>query len=116
MKTGNRFSRINGYQVMWIFVFFDLPTHTKMDRKKYTEFRKDLIGDGYTMMQFSIYTRHCPSRENADVHIKRLEAMTPKRGHLSILQITDKQYGSIINTIGRAFKPLKKAPGQLELF
>ena len=65
--------RFSEYQIMWIFVFFDLPTETKRDRKVYADFRKNLLRDGFTMFQFSIYLRHCPSRENADVHIKRVK-------------------------------------------
>jgi CRISPR-associated protein Cas2 len=101
---------------VWIFVLFDLPTQSKAERKKYAKFRKELQGDGFTMMQYSVYTRHCPSRENAHVHISRIKKMTPKDGHVSILEITDKQYSRIINMIGRTFEPMKKSPGQLELF
>ena len=46
--------RFSEYQIMWIFVFFDLPTETKSERKKYAEFRKQLMRDGFTMFQFSI--------------------------------------------------------------
>ena len=59
---------------MWVLVFFDLPTETKRDKKAYTLFRKNLIQDGFTMFQFSIYIRHCASQENADVHINEIEA------------------------------------------
>ena len=116
MTAKSRYSRINAYHVMWIFVFFDLPTNTQSLRKKYAKFRKELMGDGFNMLQFSVYTRHCPSRENADVHINRIQSMTPKQGHVSIMIITDKQYSGIINILGAAFTPMKKAPGQLELF
>ena len=57
--------RFSEYQIMWIFVFFDLPTETKRERKIYADFRKQLLRDGFNMFQFSIYLRHCPSRENA---------------------------------------------------
>ena len=30
--------RFSEYQIMWIFVFFDLPTETKKERKRYAEF------------------------------------------------------------------------------
>lgn len=116
MVGKNRSKRLNAYQVVWLLVMFDLPTLTAAERKKYAKFRKDLQGDGFTMLQYSIYTRHCPSRENAQVHIRRIKRITPMEGHVSILEITDKQYGNIINLIGRSFQPLKKAPGQLELF
>lgn len=42
-------SRFSEYRVMWILVFFDLPTQTKRDRKIYHDFRENLIRDGFTM-------------------------------------------------------------------
>lgn len=87
--------RFSEYRIMWIFVFFDLPTETKRERKIYADFRKSLIRDGFTMFQFSIYLRHCPSRENADVHIKRIKKILPKEGYVGILTITDKQFGQM---------------------
>ena len=66
------FNRINAYHVMWLFVFFDLPVLTKLQRKQATQFRKALEKDGFSMMQFSVYVRHCPSKENMEVHVKRV--------------------------------------------
>jgi CRISPR-associated protein Cas2 len=80
---------------MWVMVFFDLPTSTKKDRKQASLFRKRLMQDGFSMFQFSIYMRHCPSRENASVHVKRVKSFLPPDGHVGILQITDKQFGNI---------------------
>ena len=40
--------RISEYRVMWIMVFFDLPTETKKERKAHTQFRKNLQKDGFT--------------------------------------------------------------------
>lgn len=109
-------SVFNAYRIMWIFVFFDLPTNTKKERKAASGFRKDLLQDGFVMMQFSVYVRHCPSRENAKVHIKRIKSMIPHKGNVSILTVTDKQYGAIINYIGMKPSPVEHAPVQLELF
>ena len=108
--------RFSEYQIMWIFVFFDLPTETKSDRKKYAEFRKLLLRDGFTMFQFSIYLRHCPSRENADVHIKRVKKWLPQEGYVGILLVTDKQFGQM--ELFRGCQRIKKElpPQQLELF
>jgi CRISPR-associated protein Cas2 len=83
----------NQYRVMWVLVFFDLPTETKKQRKAAQKFRKELLDDGFTMFQFSIYLRHCPSRENAEVHITRVKNKLPEQGHVGILKITDKQFG-----------------------
>jgi len=86
---------LNQYRIMWVMVFFDLPTTTKKDRQQASLFRKRLIQDGFAMFQYSIYMRHCPSRENAEVHIKRTKSYLPPNGHVVIMQITDKQFGMI---------------------
>lgn len=107
---------LSEYRVMWIMVFFDLPTETPKDKKAYTAFRKQLQGDGFTMFQFSIYVRHCASRENMEVHINRVKSFLPQHGKVGILTITDKQFGTMLLYQGK--KPQEqKAPGQqLELF
>jgi len=87
------FERFNAYRIMWILVFFDLPTETKKDRKNYTIFRKKILANGFAMFQFSMYIRHCSSRENSDVHIKRVKEMLPPKGHVGIMCVTDKQFG-----------------------
>ncbi|MBO5974872.1 MAG: CRISPR-associated endonuclease Cas2 [Paludibacteraceae bacterium] len=108
--------RFSEYQIMWIFVFFDLPTETKNERKKYAEFRKKLLRDGFTMFQFSIYLRHCPSRENANVHIKRVKKWLPSDGNVGILTITDKQFGQMELFRGCQHVEKELEPQQLELF
>lgn len=109
-------NRLNAYHIMWLFVFFDLPVTLKMDRKAASRFRKDLLKDGFSMMQFSVYNRHCASKESASVHVKRVKGLMPKRGQVSILQVTDKQYGNIMNYWGKKSDPLPEGPKQLELF
>ncbi|HLW40235.1 MAG TPA: CRISPR-associated endonuclease Cas2 [Brumimicrobium sp.] len=108
--------RFNAYRIMWVLVFFDLPTETKRDRKAATRFRKQLINDGFTMFQFSIYLRHCPSRENADVHINRTKNNLPKHGKIGILCVTDKQFGNMEVFFGQKEADLPPPVQQLELF
>lgn len=108
--------RFSEYRIMWVLVFFDLPTETKNDRKAYADFRKKLVKDGFNMFQFSIYVRHCPSAENADVHINRVKKSLPEFGHVGILCITDKQFGSIELFYGRKSQPTEPPSQQLELF
>ena len=108
--------RLNEYRILWVLVFFDLPTETKKDRQIYSRFRKDIMKDGFAMFQFSIYQRHCNSRENADVHIKRVKKILPPKGHVGILCITDKQMGMIEIFYGREQKQVPNTPQQLELF
>lgn len=101
---------------MWILVFFDLPTETKEERKAYARFRKELLKDGFTMFQFSIYIRHCSSRENRNVHVKRVKKKLPKTGNVGILSITDKQFGMIEIFEGRKKAGGMQEPHQLEFF
>lgn len=108
--------RLSEYRIMWILVFFDLPTETKKDKKAYVDFRKNLQRDGFTMFQFSIYTRHCASMENAQVHIKRVKSFLPAFGQVGIMCITDKQFGNIELFYGRKTMSLNTPGQQLELF
>ncbi len=97
-------------------VFFDLPTETKKERKAHADFRKKLLNDGFNMFQFSIYLRHCASRENADVHIKRVKKNLPEKGHVGILCVTDKQFGQMELFYGKKTEALQAPSQQLELF
>ena len=108
--------RYNQYRIMWLFVFFFFLTGTKKDRQNYTKFRKNLEKDGFTMFQFSIYVRHCASRENAQVHINRTKKNLPPFGNVCILQLTDKQFGMIELFIGKKEIDKPDTPQQLELF
>ena len=106
----------NAYRIMWLMVLFDLPTETKKDKKAYTDFRKALLKDGFSMFQFSIYVRHCSSRENMKVHLRRVKAAMPEKGMVGIMAITDKQFSEIEIFDCRAERKAAPIPQQLELF
>lgn len=101
---------------MWILVFFDLPVETKKEKKIASDFRKELLRDGFTMFQFSIYLRHCASRENAEVHIRRVKSILPERGHVGVLHVTDKQFAQMEIYFGKKIIENPIVPQQLELF
>jgi CRISPR-associated protein Cas2 len=108
--------RFSEYRIMWVLVFFDLPTEAKKERKAASDFRNKLVKDGFTMFQFSIYLRHCASKENADVHIKRVKSFLPEQGYVGILCITDKQFGSMDLFYCKKEKEINTPYQQLELF
>lgn len=110
------FTRLNQYRSMWVLVFFDLPTETKKERKAAARFRKELLDDGFGMFQFSIYMRFCASRENAEVHNKRVKSRLPEHGKVGILTITDKQFGMMELFYGHKIVATEKPSQQLELF
>jgi len=107
---------ISGYRAVWVFAMFDLPTDTKRARKDYADFRKGLLQDGFTMLQYSVYVRHCASEENADVHYRRVRNFLPPDGEVRLITITDKQFGRMETFWGKMRKPAERTPRQLELF
>lgn len=109
-------NRLNAYRILWILVFFDLPTETKLERQIANRFRKNIIKDGFGMFQFSIYLRHCSSKENASVHINRVKRILPPKGNIGIMTITDKQFGMMELFYGKKEKLKPETPQQLELF
>ena len=107
---------LNGYKIVWLYIMFDLPVETKLQRKRATQFRKDLLNDGFAMHQFSVYIRHCASYGAADVHVERVRRMVPDEGAVSILKVTDKQFENTIHIVGKKSKPPPMTPMQLEFF
>ena len=107
---------ISGYRCMWVLTMFDLPVDTKKARKAYGLFRKQLLKDGFTQMQYSVYIRHCASEENAKVHVSRVRRFVPADGEVRIITITDKQFERMQVLWGKKRRKPEPPPPQLELF
>lgn len=105
-----------GYRSMWIIIMFDLPTDTEEARKVYRDFRKSLLNNGFIMLQFSVYGRHCSSEENAIVHEKRVKTFLPDDGEVRLLTITDKQFERMKVFYGKIRKATEKSPEQISFF
>ena len=80
------------YKMGWLVVYFDLPTTTKEERKNYTDFRKALLEDGYTMIQFSVYARACVTYDRVQTHARRLKAFLPPSGLVRCMFVTNIQW------------------------
>jgi len=104
------------YRAMWVLALFDLPVDTPAARKAAGDFRKHLKEDGFTMLQFSVYGRHCPSDENADVHVKRVVSFLPPDGEVRILKVTEKQFERMMVFLGKMRKPPEGPTQQLLIF
>lgn len=107
--------RLSEYRVMWIFVLFDLPTYTPLERKAAAGFRTELIKDGFTMYQYSVYIRHCPSAENAAVHMNHVKDLLPEAGEVVIMQVTDKQFKMIEHFSSHQPKTPPPAPKPVDM-
>ena len=62
------------YNIMRVICMFDLPVETEEEKRAYRIFRKNLMREGFIMIQYSVYVRTCPSRE----YVKRLEKRVQK--------------------------------------
>ena len=79
---------------------FDLPVETAEEKRIYRIFRKDLLKEGFTMMQYSVYVRTCPSREYANRLEKRIHKFAPEKGNIRLLVVTEKQYTDMKLIVG----------------
>ncbi|MFO7958142.1 MAG: CRISPR-associated endonuclease Cas2 [Candidatus Brocadiia bacterium] len=104
------------YRSVWVFAFFDLPVTTKKERRAYVAFRKQLLREGFIMLQWSVYARFCSSEEAAEPHRRRLRSMVPPGGRVRLLSVTDRQYGKMEVYHGRKAKEPEEPPDQVLLF
>ena len=104
------------YRMAWVLVLFDLPVGTPDERKAAANFRKDLVQDGYIMVQFSVYARPCGSADRVETQIRRLRPKIPARGEVRGLTISDAQWGRMMVVRSQAKVESEKMPEQMMFF
>lgn len=82
-------------------MFFDLPVLTAAQRKRYAQFRKYLIKDGFLMMQQSVYSKLSINEAAAGRTIARLRKNRPPEGLVQVLKVTEKQYATMTFITGQ---------------
>ncbi len=101
------------YRMAWVLVFFDLPVGTPEERKAAANFRKDLLREGYFMVQFSVYARPCGSADRVETQVRRLKPMIPPKGEVRSLVISDAQWGRMLVMRSQKKAGAEKPPEQL---
>ena len=89
---------------MRVVVFFDLPTLTKEELRRYSRFRKYLISQGFVMVQKSVYSKIALNGSASSAVISNLRKNCPKEGLVQVLIVTEKQYQSIEFLVGEGQK------------
>lgn len=107
---------LSQYKAMWVVAMFDLPVDSARARREYARFRKKLLAQGFTMLQFSVYARYCPSEEASAVYRARVQEALPPQGEVRLVAITDRQFGKMEVFLGKTRQPAEKPPAQLLLF
>ena len=92
---------------------FDMPTLTPTDRRDYRQFRKFLISEGFLMHQFSIYTKILLNDTATQAMVNRLEKHTPKKGHVTLLKVTEKQFARMIYLHGERNRSVANTDSRL---
>lgn len=107
----------NSYKYMRALVIFDLPVLSKAERRAATRFRKALLDDGFEMLQYSVYTRLCPNRENMEMHFSRMKQIAPEKGSIRMIYVTENQYASMKVLAGeKSAQEKSEKPKQLAFF
>ncbi len=101
---------------MWLVAMFDLPVTTKDLRRQYARFRKGLLSRGFTMLQFSVYARHCASEDFAKGVRDDVRGVLPPHGQVRLLAITDRQFGKMEVYFGKKRNRTEDPPTQFMLF
>ena len=81
---------------MRMLLMFDMPTETVDERKAYRKFRKFLIDEGFIMHQFSVYSKLLLNNSASNAMLERLKGNNPKKGNITILTVTEKQFARML--------------------
>lgn len=88
---------------------FDLPTDTAAERKEYRQFRKELINEGFLMVQYSVYVRVCVTRKAAKFLENRVKKFLPSGGVVQSLMVTEKQYNDMHFLVGNPVEDVRNS-------
>lgn len=86
---------------MRMLLMFDMPTETVDERKAYRKFRKFLINEGFIMHQFSVYSKLLLNNSASNTMLDRLKTNNPKKGNITLLTVTEKQFARMIYLNGQ---------------
>ncbi len=83
---------------MRLLIYFDLPVSTKVERKQAHDFRKNLLSEGFIMMQYSCYSRFCRNDAECSKYFSRVKKLSNRLvgGEIRILKITNRQYENML--------------------
>lgn len=90
------------FRIMRMIIMFDLPMETSKDKRNYRKFRKFLIENGYSMMQYSIYSKIILNRSVLNYQKLKIYENAPPKGYVDSLVVTEKQYVNMETIVGDA--------------
>lgn len=85
---------------MRTLLMFDLPTVTAAERRHYRYFVKFIKSLGFIMFQESIYVKLSINKAALDKTREAVKKHLPPKGMVSLLSVTERQFGEIENLLG----------------
>jgi CRISPR-associated protein Cas2 len=76
----------------WLIVMFDLPVTEKEQQRTAQRFRKDLLDQGFQMLQASVYAKYGVTLEKVEQYQQRVHAVVPPWGSVIAMFITNQQW------------------------
>jgi len=107
---------LSGYRAMWLFAMFDLPVDEPALRKEYSQFRKTLLKEGFTMLQYSVYVHYVASEEAEQAYRNRVHQALPSHGQVRLVSLTDRQFEKMEVYVGKKRERAEDPPHQMMLF
>lgn len=83
------------YRYMRLLLFFDLPRLTAKQRSQAAKFQRELIKEGFLMLQESVYCKLALNNSVMDAINARVRQLKPDNGDIMLLTITEKQFEKI---------------------
>lgn len=88
------------YRKMRVILLFDLPVVESEERSAHQKFVRNLKKIGFYMLQFSVYVKTLANQSEYLRLEKKVTAILPKKGHIIILRMTEKQFSDMIYLSG----------------
>ena len=107
---------LSGYKAMWLFAMFDLPVDKPELRREYSQFRRSLLKEGFTMLQYSVYAHYVRSEESEEVFRGKVRMSLPSHGQVRLISVTDRQFEKMDVFVGKKRERVEDPPHQLILF
>lgn len=85
---------------MRTLLFFDLPTLEQCDLKAYRKFIREIKKIGFYMLQESVYVKMSIDRQSQIATISKIKKLSPNKGDIMILTVTEKQFSQIQIIVG----------------
>ncbi|WP_125590557.1 CRISPR-associated endonuclease Cas2 [Companilactobacillus jidongensis] len=89
---------------MRLICLFDLPMDTPGEKRQYRIFRKELIRNGFTMLQYSVYYRSIQNRSSGKKYKNAISEFLPEHGEVRLLPVSEKQFNDMAVLVGNRSK------------